>query len=59
VLKTTFPGVCAVEVAGEPPGNTQEYLEAVELVLKETAPPAGMVVFEAGDAIAPRGGAVA
>src|SRR5437660_12593046 len=30
----TFPGFCAVDVAGVPPGNTQEYFEAVVLVPK-------------------------
>src|SRR5262249_47256309 len=25
----TFPGFCTIDVAGEPPGSTQEYLEAV------------------------------
>ena len=59
MLKVTFPGLWAVEVAGEPPGKTHEYLAAVEVVLKETDPPAGIVMSEAGDAIAPTGGAVA
>ena len=40
-MNTTFPGFCSIEVAGEPPGKTQEYLAALEVVLKET--PAGFV----------------
>ena len=36
MLKMTFPGFCAVELAGDPPGKTHEYLAAVEVVLKET-----------------------
>jgi hypothetical protein len=59
VLKMIFPGVRAVEVTGEPPGNTQEYLVAMEVVLKETAPPAGMAVSKAGAAMTPLGGTVA
>ena len=39
----TFPGFCAVEVAGDPPGKTQEYFAARVLVPKQTEPPAGMV----------------
>ena len=52
----TFPGVCAVDVAGVPPGNTQEYLEAVVLVLKLIALPAVIVTSPDGAAIAPLGG---
>ena len=55
----TFPGIWAVDVAGEPPGKTHEYVAAVDVVLKETEPPAGMVTSKLGDAIAPRGGDVA
>ena len=33
-LNVTLPGFCAVDVAGVPPGNTQEYLEALVLVPK-------------------------
>ena len=58
-MKTTFPGFCIVEVAGEPPGKTQEYLVALEVVLKETMLPAGIVMSEVGDVIAPLGGVVA
>jgi hypothetical protein len=47
-----------VEVAGDPPGNTQEYLAAVEVVLKETESPAEIVTSEAGELIVPRGGDV-
>jgi hypothetical protein len=46
-------------VAGEPPGKTQEYLVALEVVLKETMLPAGIVMSEVGDVIAPLGGIVA
>jgi hypothetical protein len=59
VLNTTLPGACATEVAGDPPGNTHEYLAAAVPVLKETDPPAVIVVSEAGDAIVPVGGDVA
>ena len=48
-----------MEFAGDPPGNTQEYLAAAELVLKETEAPAVIVTSDAGEAIAPRGGDVA
>ena len=58
VLNVTFPGVCAVDVAGDPPGKTHEYWAAVVLVLKKTDPPAGIVVSPAGDAIIPLGGVV-
>jgi hypothetical protein len=54
--KVTFPGVWATDVAGDPPGKTQEYLAALVLVPKATAPPAGMVTSEAGESIAPAGG---
>ena len=56
--KTTLPGACATEVVGEPPGKIHEYFAAVVLVLKATDPPAGMVMSEPGDAIAPDGGEV-
>ena len=52
----TDPGFCAVDVAGEPPGKTHEYLAAVVFVLKTTDPPAGMV--EVDDTIEPTGGAL-
>ena len=58
-MKTTFPGFCIAEVTGEPPGKTQEYLVALEVVLKETMLPAGIVMSEVGDVIAPLGGVVA
>ena len=54
----TFPGLCAVEVAGDPPEKIHEYLEAMVLVPNATVPPADMVTSEAGAAIAPAGGAV-
>ena len=54
----TFPGACAVEVAGDPPGKIHEYWDALEVVLKDTGLPAATVTFEAGDAIVPRGGLV-
>ena len=54
----TFPGFCAVDVAGDPPGKTHEYLEAMVLVPNATAAPADMLTSEAGAVIAPAGGAV-
>jgi hypothetical protein len=59
VLKTTFPGFLSVEVAGEPPGKIQEYLAALEVVLKKTMLPAAIVTSEVGDVIAPSGDVVA
>ena len=53
-----FPGVCTLEVAGDPPGNTHEYFAAMEVVLKAADPPAVMVTSDAGDVIVPRGGDV-
>ena len=58
MVNVTLPGVCAVEVAGDPLGNTHEYLAALEVVLKNTDPPVVIVVSEAGDEIVPRGGVV-
>ena len=58
-MKITFPGFCSVELAGVPPGKTHEYLAAVEVVLKGTMPPAGIVISEVGEVIAPSGGVVA
>jgi len=58
LAKVTVPGFWAVEVAGEPPGKTQEYLAALLLVPKVTAPPAGMVTSEAGEPMLPLRGAV-
>jgi len=52
----TFPGFCAVDVAGVPSGNTQEYLEALVLVPKLITPPAVIVISPDGDVIAPVGG---
>ena len=54
----TFPGLCTVAVAGDPPGKTQEYLEARVFVLNATAPPADMVTSDVGAAMAPAGGVV-
>ena len=56
-LNVTFPGFCAVDVAGVPPGNTQEYLEAVVLVPKLIALPAVIVTSPDGAVIVPLGGA--
>ena len=44
VAKITSPGFCAVDVAGVPPGNTQEYLAAAVVVLKLILPPAEMLI---------------
>ena len=52
----TFPGFCAVDVAGLPPGNTQEYFEAVLPVPKLIALPAVIVISPDGVVIAPLGG---
>ena len=52
----TFPGFCAVDVAGVPPGNTQEYFEAVVLVPKLIALPAVIVISPDGAVITPVGG---
>ena len=57
-MKTTFPGFCNIELVGEPPGKTQEYLAALEVVPKETVPPAAIVISEVGEVIAPSGGVV-
>jgi hypothetical protein len=59
VLKVTLPGFCAVEVAGDPLGKTHEYLAAVEVVPKETDPPARIVASEAGVEMRLLGGAAA
>src|SRR5678815_1886045 len=59
VLKVTLPGLCAVEVAGVPPGNTHEYFAAVVVVPKETGLPAGMVRSVAGEAMVPSGAELA
>ena len=55
-LNVTLPGFCAVDVAGEPPGNTQEYLEALVLVPKLITLPAVIVLSPDGAVIAPVGG---
>ena len=52
----TFPGFCAVDVAGVPPGNTQEYAEAVVLEPKLIALPAVIVTSVDGAVIIPLGG---
>src|SRR4026209_1022659 len=52
----TFPTFCAVDVAGQPPGNTQEYCEALVVVPKLTALPAIIVISLDGAVIAPVGG---
>ena len=52
----TFPGFCAVDVAGVPPGNTQEYPEAVVLEPKFNALPAVIVTSVDGAVIIPLGG---
>ena len=51
-----FPGFCAVDVAGVPPGNTQEYLEALVVVPKLITLPAVIVLSPDGAVIAPVGG---
>jgi hypothetical protein len=55
-LKVTFPGFCPVDVAGVPPGNTQEYVEAVVFVPKLITFPAVIVISPDGAVIAPVGG---
>ena len=55
VANVTLPGFCAVEVAGDPPGKTQEYRAALLLVPKATAPPEGIVTSEVGELIVPEG----
>ena len=52
----TLSGFCAVDVAGVPPGNTQEYLEALALVPKLIALPAVIVISPGGAVMAPVGG---
>ena len=56
MLNVTFPGFCAVDVAGVPPGNTQEYPEAVVVEPKVTALPAVIVTSVDGAVIIPLGG---
>ena len=51
-----FPGFCAVDVAGFPPGNTQEYFEALVLVPKLIMLPAVIVISLDGVVMAPVGG---
>lgn len=58
-LNCTLPGFCAVEVAGDPPGNTHEYFADVAVVVKLTLCPAAIVTSEAGVAITPSGDVVA
>jgi hypothetical protein len=52
----TFSGFCAVDVAGVPPGNTQEYFEAVVGEPKLIGLPAVIVTSEDGVLIVPLGG---
>lgn len=56
VSKVTLPGFCSVDVAGDPPGKTQEYWDEVEVVPKLTELPATMVTFDSGDVIVAVGG---
>jgi hypothetical protein len=53
----TLPAFLLDDVAGLPPGNTQVYLDALLVVLKETEPPALIVTSVAGALIVPAGGA--
>jgi hypothetical protein len=56
-LNVTIPGFCAVDVAGVPPGNTQEYFEAVLLEAKLIAFPAVISTgSKDGAVIVPLGG---
>jgi hypothetical protein len=55
-LNVTFPGFCAVDVAGVPPGNTQEYFEAAVLEPKLIELPAVIVTSVDGAVIIPLGG---
>ena len=55
VANDTLPGFCAVEVAGDPPGKTQEYRAALLLVPNATTPPAGIVRSALGELIVPEG----
>jgi hypothetical protein len=55
-LNVTFPGFCAVDVAGVPPGNTQEYFEAAVIEPKLIALPAVIVISPDGAVIVPLGG---
>ena len=52
----TSPGFCAVDVAGVPPGNTQEYFEAAVVEPKLIALPAVIVTSPDGAIIVPLGG---
>ena len=58
VLKATLPGFWAVEVAGEPPGNTHEYAAAVLEVPKKTEPGPVSVASDVGELIMPLGAGV-
>lgn len=55
-LNVTLPGFCAVDVAGVPPGNTHEYIEALVLVPKLITLPAVIVTSPDGAVITPVGG---
>ena len=57
MLKVTFPGFCAVDVRGDPPGKIHEYLDAVaEEPLKETDAPSVSVTPDVGEVMVPVGG---
>jgi hypothetical protein len=58
VAKVTLPGVCIVDVFGEPVGKIHEYLAAAALVAKKTEPPAATVTSAGGESMVPTGGAV-
>lgn len=58
VANVTLPGFCAVDVAGKPPGNTQEYFDAVLAVPNVTVEPAVIVTLPEGELIAAVGGTV-
>ena len=55
-LNVTFPGFCVVDVVGLPPGNTQEYFEALVLVPKLIMLPAAIVISPDGVVMVPVGG---
>jgi hypothetical protein len=54
--KVTLFEPCDVEVPGTPPGNTHEYCDTPAAALKESDPPAVMVVSDAGAVMLPSGG---
>ena len=55
-LNVTGPGFCIVDVAGVPPGNTQEYFGAVVVVPKLIVFPLVIVISPDGALIVPLGG---